>query len=59
MSICRMCGCRCDPGDLQNGVCDDCREEKLQAEIREEERRQMFARHITEQADGQLVMIGD
>lgn len=28
MSNCRKCGCLCDPGDLINGVCDDCREAK-------------------------------
>lgn len=58
MSSCRICGCRCDPGDLQSGICDDCREEELQRELKQEERRQMLARHVTEQADGQLVMIG-
>ncbi len=27
METCRVCGCRCDPGDTINGVCDDCRME--------------------------------
>lgn len=26
MLRCRICDCICDPSDLQNGVCDDCRE---------------------------------
>lgn len=32
MSNCRKCGCLCDPGDLINGVCDDCREADRRAE---------------------------
>lgn len=28
MLKCRICNCNCDPGDLVNGVCDDCREEE-------------------------------
>lgn len=28
MERCRVCGCRCDPGDTINGVCDDCRMEE-------------------------------
>lgn len=35
MLTCRICGCYCDPSDLINGICDDCRE----AERREEERK--------------------
>ncbi len=27
MKTCRVCGCRCDPGDMVNGICDDCRME--------------------------------
>lgn len=26
MIECRECGCNCDPGDLVNGVCEECRE---------------------------------
>ena len=29
---CRKCNCLCDPSDLQNGICDDCREEMEQKE---------------------------
>ncbi len=51
MSKCRICGCMCDPGDLQSGVCDDCREE----EARKEEYRRMQEIHLSEQTDGQIV----
>lgn len=54
MSRCRRCGCRCDPGDLQNSICDDCRAEERQLEIRKEWNRKMLAMHIAEQADGQM-----
>ena len=27
---CEICGDICDPGELRNGVCDDCREKKEQ-----------------------------
>ena len=59
MRKCEQCGCLCDPGDLQGGVCDDCREEYERQVQRNEDRRQMLARHIAEQEDGQLVMIGE
>lgn len=29
---CRKCGCNCDPGDLINGVCEDCREDESEEE---------------------------
>ena len=25
MSECRECGCNCDPGELKQGLCEDCR----------------------------------
>lgn len=56
MSNCRKCGCRCDSGDLIGGVCDDCREEERQMEIRSEWNRKLFSRNISEQPDGQLVL---
>ena len=28
MLKCSICGCICDPSDLVNGVCDDCRAEE-------------------------------
>lgn len=39
MIQCDRCNCRCDPGDLVNGICDDCREE----EGREQERHQKMS----------------
>ncbi len=36
MSNCRICGCLCDPGDLVNGVCDDCRMEDEEQATHEE-----------------------
>lgn len=38
MLTCRICQCNCDPSDLINGVCDDCREE----EQRETERKRQI-----------------
>lgn len=40
MRRCDKCGCLCDPGDLVNGVCDDCREN----ERKQEENREMVVR---------------
>lgn len=34
MVRCDKCECLCDPGDLINGVCDDCREEEEQEQDR-------------------------
>lgn len=34
MVSCRRCGCNCDPGDLKGGICEDCREEERQEEVR-------------------------
>lgn len=56
MYQCDRCGCSCDAGELQGGVCDNCREEEIQTEIRKDWNRKMRAKHITEQEDGQLVM---
>lgn len=27
MRSCRICNCLCDPSDLEQGICDDCRAE--------------------------------
>lgn len=32
MRSCRICHCLCDPGDLEQGVCDDCRAEMRKKE---------------------------
>lgn len=42
MLTCRICGCICDPADLQNGVCDDCREEQSEKAERQEQLSQMM-----------------
>lgn len=44
MRICRICGYRCDPGDLINGVCDDCRMENEEQMEREEHLAMMMNR---------------
>ena len=53
---CNVFVCNCDVGELENGVCDDCREEEEQQEIRKEMTRKMLSRFLAQQADGQLVM---
>lgn len=58
---CHVCKGDCDAGELENGVCYDCRtqaseaEEKRRFRIRKELNIAMHARY-TQQADGQLVM---
>ena len=56
MSTCKRCGCICDPGDIRNGICDDCREEEKSLEIRREWYLKMRAQNIIEQPDGQLTI---
>lgn len=38
MLSCRICDCICDPGDLRNGVCDDCRYEEQKEKERKQEK---------------------
>ena len=57
MVRCKNCQCLCDPGDIISGICDDCREDAIRMEEREEQYRQMRKRSITEQPDGQMVLI--
>lgn len=40
MRRCEKCGCLCDPGDLRNGICDDCRS----AEQKKGENQEMLLR---------------
>lgn len=42
MLTCRICGCICDPSDLQNGVCDDCRTEQAEKAEKQERLAQMM-----------------
>lgn len=37
MLKCRICNCNCDPGDLKNGICEDCREDMMLKEEKKEE----------------------
>lgn len=43
MRRCDKCGCLCDPGDLVNGICDDCREEEQKKEDGAEQFRQLMS----------------
>ena len=58
---CRICGGICDPGELENGVCFDCRKEALKRKddyefgIRKE-LNQLIQSKIREQRGGQKVM---
>ena len=42
MLTCRICGCNCDPADLQNGVCEDCRTEQDEKAEKKEQLAQMM-----------------
>lgn len=46
MRRCDKCGCLCDPGDLVNGICDDCRE----AEHKQEENQEMILKMMNGEA---------
>lgn len=37
MLTCRICGCNCDPADLVNRICDDCRTEQAEKEKDQEQ----------------------
>lgn len=58
---CHICGGSCDPGELENGVCFDCRkgasewQENRNLDIRKSIN-QMIQERIREQYDGQMVM---
>ena len=60
---CHICGALCDPGELENGVCFDCRSDAVQ---KQDERscqtirslNQLMRARYAEQSDGQLVMGG-
>lgn len=42
MVRCERCKCLCDPGDLVNGVCDDCWEEERQEQEKSEKLSKML-----------------
>ena len=33
MIECRACGANCDPSDIKNGLCDDCRSPEIEFRI--------------------------
>lgn len=56
---CHICGGACDPGELENGVCFECRKEAAERRERHildirKELNQMI--RCKSQADGQMVM---
>lgn len=51
---CDVCGGMCDAGELENGVCFDCRQMHT---IKEETDKKYFV-HIEEQHDGQFRLGG-
>lgn len=58
---CHICGGLCDPGELENGVCFECRHKDAErAENRNFEIRRSINRmlqdRIRQQKDGQMVM---
>lgn len=61
MYECHICHGLCDPGELENGVCFECRkrsaekEEARQFEIRKE-LAQLMRERYAQQPDGQMVM---
>lgn len=61
MYECHICGGMCDPGELENGVCFECRSkdaeraEKRSFEIRRSIN-QMLQERIRQQKDGQMAM---
>lgn len=59
---CYGCGGMCDAGELENGICYDCRQEYLQRmEAKSLQTRaelnQLIRAKYREQADGQMVMV--
>lgn len=57
MYQCKICHYHFDAGELHGGVCDDCVEEAMKKERRREELIMMRRRYLSEQADGQMVMV--
>ena len=59
---CHVCLGSCDPGELENGVCFDCRKESVKNQEKRESQirkdlNQIIQSRIKEQKDGQLVMV--
>ena len=59
---CHVCGGLCDAGELENGVCYDCREEEYKRQQEQSlktrsEINQLIRARYAEQHDGQMVMV--
>lgn len=46
MRRCDKCGCLCDPGDLVNDICDDCREDERKMEDNTEQFRWLMSGNV-------------
>lgn len=54
---CHVCGASCDPGELENGVCFDCRvEARERKESRTLDNIRAWNQMLRRQADGQMVV---
>ncbi len=58
---CHTCGGMCDPGELENGVCFDCRSESVERAERinldiRKSINQILKERIRQQPDGQMAM---
>lgn len=54
---CHVCGCTCDPGELENGVCFDCRKEA--SEVSKKRTMNLIRdwnKLVKSQSDGQMVL---
>lgn len=52
MLICTCCGANCDPGDLRQGLCEDCRTNEPEFRIlpKTTDRKRMMAKEIMERS---------
>lgn len=58
---CHICGAMCDPGELENGVCFECRSESVDRKDQKNcktirEINQLIRARYAQQANGQMVM---
>ena len=54
MTECRECGANCDPGELKQGLCNDCRGSEPEFRIlpKTTDRRRMMAKEVMERRYG-------
>lgn len=55
MLVCRICQCNCDPSDLRNGVCDDCRDNQEKEQERKQKLR-LLMNTDCQQMEGDIFM---